>query len=232
MKNVSSMHLLFAVALAGLLAAGCAQKPTPSAAAVALAPTAPSQTPAPTVKKQAVSQGSASAAAQQAKQDVDEVFERLEALDPATVAGLVACTADERSTAERARQPVADRAGRLRLDIEMVERDLQQAADAAASWSGRPAAAIEAECISAQTAVEEARTRAALARKRQEEAAAHLTAVRLGQAPPLPGPTPPPPQASPRGPGHPGGGVKVAVLARLANHSSGKITRAPERAER
>jgi hypothetical protein len=31
----------------------------------------------------------ASAAAQQARQDVDEVFERLEALDPATVAVLV-----------------------------------------------------------------------------------------------------------------------------------------------
>jgi hypothetical protein len=29
------------------------------------------------------------------------------------------------------RQPVADRADRLRLDIELVERDLQQAADAA-----------------------------------------------------------------------------------------------------
>jgi hypothetical protein len=126
----------------------------------------------------------ASAAAQQAKQDVDEVVERLEALDPATVAGLVARTADERSAAERARQPVAGRAGRLRLDIEMVERDLQQAADAAAGWSGRPAAAIEAECLSAQTAAEEARTRAAQARERQEEAAAHLTAVRLGQAGP------------------------------------------------
>jgi chromosome segregation protein len=126
----------------------------------------------------------ASAAAQQARQDVDEVSERLEALDPATVAGLVARTADERSTAERARQPVADRAGRLRLDIELVERDLQQAADAAAGWSGRPAAAIEAERVSAQTAAEEARTRAALARERQEEATAHLTAVRLGQAGP------------------------------------------------
>ena len=64
MKNVSSMHLLFAVALAGLLAAGCAQKPTPSAAAVALAPTATSKTPAPSVKKQAVSQAPASAAEQ------------------------------------------------------------------------------------------------------------------------------------------------------------------------
>ena len=66
----------------------------------------------------------------------------------------------------------------------MVERDLQQAADAAAGWSGRAAAAVEAECISAQTAAEEARTRADLARQRQEEAAAHLTAVRLGQAGP------------------------------------------------
>ena len=126
----------------------------------------------------------ASTATEQAKQDVREVSGRLEALDPAAVARLVAQTADERAAAERARQPVADRASRLRMDIEMAERDLQQAAAAAAAWSGRAAPAIEAECSSAQEAADEARARAASALERRDEAAAHLNAVRLGHAGP------------------------------------------------
>jgi len=44
--------------------------------------------------------------AERAKENVEEVERRLDDLDPAAVARLVACTADERAAAERARKPV------------------------------------------------------------------------------------------------------------------------------
>ena len=110
--------------------------------------------------------------------------ERLEALDPAAVARQVARTADELAAARRARQPAAGRADQLRLDIQIVERDLQQATAAAAGWSGRAAAAVEAGCSRAKTAADDARAHAHLASQRRDDAAAHLDAVRHGQAGP------------------------------------------------
>jgi len=126
----------------------------------------------------------AAADVEKAKRDVAEVAQRLQALDPAAVARRLARTADELATARGARQPAADHADRLRLNIEFVERDLRQVAAAAAGWSGRGAAAVEADCTSAKAAADDARTQAGLALQHREEAAAHLDAVRLGQAGP------------------------------------------------
>ena len=126
----------------------------------------------------------AAADAEEAQQTVDAVIRRLEALDPAAVARQVARTADELAAARRARQPAAGRADQLRLDIQIVERDLQQATAAAAGWSGRAAAAVEAECSRAKTAAEDARAHAHLASQPRDDAAAHLDAVRHGQAGP------------------------------------------------
>ena len=79
MKNVASMHRLFAVALAGLLAAGCAKKPAPSTAATAeQAPAASTAMPTqqvPGVQEQAVTEAPATAtAAAQALQTINFAF--------------------------------------------------------------------------------------------------------------------------------------------------------------
>jgi hypothetical protein len=126
----------------------------------------------------------AAIAVERARQNVEEVERRLKDLDPAAVARMVARTGDERAAAERARKPVADRADQLRLDIEMTERDLQEASSQAARWSGRASQVIEPERDQAEVAADEERTKAALARQRQDEAAAHLNAVRHGHAGP------------------------------------------------
>ena len=122
--------------------------------------------------------------AEKAQKTVDAVTRRLEALDPAAVARQVAHAADALATARRARQPAIDRGNQLRLNIEIAERELQNAATAANSWSGRLAADIEIECAQADIAADDARTRAHVADQRREEAAAHLDAVRNGQAGP------------------------------------------------
>jgi hypothetical protein len=126
----------------------------------------------------------AAADAEKAQQTVDEVTRRLEALDPAAVARQVALAADALTAARSARKPAADRADKLRLEIEITERDLKKAITAAASWSGRYARDIEIECSLANTAANDARTQAYVASQHREEAAAHLDAVQRGQAGP------------------------------------------------
>ena len=126
----------------------------------------------------------AAAAVAQAKQDVAEVEERLQQLDPGAVARLVSRTSDQLAFARTARKPVADRADQLCLNSGIVERDLKQATTAAVGWSGRAAAEVEAEHSRAEAAASEARTRASLALQRRKEAAAHLEAVRDGKAGP------------------------------------------------
>jgi hypothetical protein len=122
--------------------------------------------------------------AEKARQTVDEVTRRLEALDPAAVARTVARTADALASARSARQPAVDRADRLHVRIEITERDLKTAMTAADSWSGRPASDIEIECSRANNAANDARTRAYVADQHREDAAAHLDAVQRGQAGP------------------------------------------------
>jgi hypothetical protein len=124
------------------------------------------------------------AASEAAQRAVDEVTRRLEALDPAAVARQVALAADELGAVSRARQPVTERADRLRLDIGITDRDLRATTAAAAAWSGRPAASVEAECAGAKAVSDDAQVQASLAARRQQEAAAHLEAVRQGQAGP------------------------------------------------
>lgn len=124
------------------------------------------------------------ATAAKAHEDVDEVTRRLEALDPAAVARQVAQAADQRMAAAQTRQPVAERADKLRLELQLTDRDLHAAEQAAATWSGRPAASVDTEVARAKIASDAALRQAGLADGRQQEAAAHLEAVRQGQAGP------------------------------------------------
>ena len=127
----------------------------------------------------------ASAAAEQAKQDVDEVFERLEALDPATVAGL-GSPHRRRAVRRRARSP-ASRGPRW--PVAPGHRDGRTRSSAGRRCRGGLVWPRRRRCRSRMHPARRQRLRKRargphLAGQRQEEAAAHLTAVRLGQAGP------------------------------------------------
>jgi hypothetical protein len=126
-------------------------------------------------------------AAQQVKKAQDAVYavrRRLDALDPTKVARDVAAAAARFDEAKRAQAPTAARADQLRIDLTITQRDLETAKTAAAGWSGRPVEVIEADHARAQTAAEQAATTARLAAERRDAAAAHLEAVRHGDAGP------------------------------------------------
>jgi hypothetical protein len=119
---------------------------------------------------------------ERAKQALQDVRKRLDALDHVVVARDVALTADWHADARRLREPVSRRAEQLQIDLKLAERDLEAVSSAALGWSGRPAVLIEAEYVQAQAAAEHAEATARSAAQQRDRASEHLDAVRRGDA--------------------------------------------------
>jgi hypothetical protein len=126
----------------------------------------------------------AAVAVEEATLRVAEITERLAGLDRTVVAREVARTADELSATRAARQPAADQADRLDLDLKVIERDLADTRRQAALWSGRRVDAVSADLQRAREAAEQATGDERVAAQHEQAAADHLDAVRNGTAGP------------------------------------------------
>lgn len=122
--------------------------------------------------------------AEQARRDVAEANERLAGLNAAVVARKVSAAADALASARQAREPAARQHHQLQLDLAVIEHNLQEQAAAAAAWSGRPVDVVITEHAAADQEATAAGLHASHAAQQRDLAAAHLEAVRAGDAGP------------------------------------------------
>ena len=122
--------------------------------------------------------------AEQARHDVAEVNERLAGLNTAAVARKVTATADAFAAARQAREPVAHQRQQLQIDLGVIEHQLREQQAAAAVWSGRAVDVVTADHGAAEETAAAAGEQASIAVQQRDLAAAHLEAVRAGDAGP------------------------------------------------